>query len=181
MKLDDVLKLRPPAGADTATLAEAVRIAEAKRREMFTQAEQSNAVRQNVLMDDRKLTTAEREAAEAELAVARIDAILPGLRDDLEAARGREVRAALLAKHSELQEKVDEVLRWQEEDYPEIARRIGLGLAAQDALRMAVDRFKANVMAAYEIEAVRNEGALGVLLPELADPLPRDLFREWNI
>ena len=180
MKLVDVLELRPPAGADSATLAAAVRAAEAKRRDMLTAAEAAETARRDVLLDDRTLSAAERDAAQAKLTAARITAILRDMRADLDAARAREFRASLLAEHAEVEQKVAELRQWQADSYPEIARLIGAGLLAQDAARSAVERFKFNVAAAYESEAMRDTGPLGVVLPALGDPMPRTIFAGWS-
>ena len=180
MKLETILALRRPAGTSTAELAAAVRTAENSRRELLAAAQAAEASRKNVLLDDRALSAAERDGAQASLAAERLAAILPEMRADLDAARARDVRTALLTEHAEVEIATAELRRWQAESYPEIARLIGVGLRAQDAARTALDGFKANVAAAYESEAMRDGGPLGVTLSAMSEPMPRSIFPGWS-
>lgn len=183
MKLDDVLKLRPEAGADSSTIAEAIRAAEAKRRDELAKAKAARDARRDVLtVDDKALAAAERDGTAAALAAERIAQMLPRLQADLDAAEAREMRAALLAEHAEVERKLAELRRWQDEDYPAIQRLIGAGLAAQDAALTAVQSFLSGADAAYgSSEAMRDAGSLDVNLPDLAEPLPRTVFSGWSI
>ena len=183
MRLDEVLKLRPAEGATVEMINAAIRATEAKRRELRQQATEAKAVRRNPLeVDDKALAAAAREAEAAELGAERIALLLPKLQQDLDAAYAREARAALLVERAELDQTVGELRRWQAEDYPEIIRLIGAGLAAHDAAAAAVERFAAGVIDAYaRSEAMRDGGALGVTLPELGEPLPRAIFPGWQL
>ena len=179
MRLDEVLKLRPAEGATVETIDAAIRAAEAKRRELRQLATEAKAVRSNPLAaDDRAIASAAREAEAAELGAERIGLLLPQLRQDLDAAYAREARAALLVEHADLERTVAVLGRWRDEEYPRIIELIRAGLAAQDAAVAATQQFLASVQAAYaHSKAMRDGGPLGVTLPGVQEPHPRDAFK----
>ena len=148
---------------------------------MLDQAEAADRTRRDVLTDDKVIAAAERDATASRLAAERLAAIIPDLKADLAAARERDMRGELLAKHVQVERKLAELRRWQSESYPEIARLISVGLRAQEAARTALDGFKANVGAAYELEAMRDGGPLGVTLAAMSEPMPRSIFPGWSV
>ena len=181
MKLEAILALCRPADASTTELAAAVRNAEASRRELLAQAEAADLARRDVLADDRTLAAAEKDGAASRLAAERIAAVLTVLRTDLDQAKARDARAELLKEYSEVEQKIANLRRWQNEDLPEIKRLIGVGLQVQDAAAMALEAFKSNVASAYELEAMRDGGELGVKLSSWGPELPRLTFPTWSL
>ncbi len=182
MKLDEVLALRPPEGSDGATVTAAIRHAETRRAELLAAAATADQVITDGLLsaDDRALVRAEQDATIARRAAERIDALLPRLRLDLEAALAREKLAALHAHADEVTDLMASMARWQAEKLPAAADAIREGLRLNDALYARHSSLPAAVEAAYRDPAVREMGtftpdltAKGV--PDMAR-LPRNLF-----
>ena len=180
MKLDAILALRPADDAGTAELADSITRAEAHRAELLRSAAAAAVLRADVLAPDDKLKAAERTAAECRLAVERIEALLPQLRDRLLTASGVETVAALRAERAALEPELAELRRWQSDDFPRMRELIGVGFKAHDRAYAAIECWKANVIAAYAREEVRAAGELGVDLPQLQGPLPRHTFPGWK-
>ena len=178
MRLNDVLALRPPQDADAADLLDAIRTAEGTAKRLRAEAATANTARSGLLLtaDDKALAVAEAARASAQLAAERVEAMLPGMRQDLAAAQGRETVADLQAEHAALVASVAEVRRWQAEDLPQIPARF----AAHDAAAAAHAAFVRNVKDAYERPEVRDAGPLGVELPQLDGVLPRQAFPNWK-
>lgn len=182
MRLNDVLALRPPQDADAADLLDAIRTAEETAKRLRAEAATANTARSGLLLtaDDKALAAAEAARASAQLAAERVEAMLPGMRQDLAAAQGRETVADLQAEHAALVASVAELRRWQAEDYPQIMALIAKGFRAHDAAYAAHAGFVRNVKDAYERPEVRDAGPLGVELPQLDGVLPRQVFFNWK-
>ncbi len=182
MKLDEVLALRPPEGSDSATVTTAIRHAETRRAELLATAATADQVIKDGLLvaDDRALARAEQGASLARRAAERIDALLPRLRLDLEAALAREKMAALHAHAAEVVDLMASMARWQVERLPAAVEAIREGLRLHDILYARHNALPAAVDAAYRDPAVRE---LGTFTPNLVakgapdmSRLPRSLF-----
>lgn len=182
MTLAEVLALHP-GDSDAATLAAAVTAAEAKRKELLSIAAEAEQVRAGGLLtvDDKKLQQSERDASQARLAADRIEAILPKLRADLGAARGREVVEELRAMVPAIVETTAVSAKWWADDFPKMAATALAGLNAYNAAREARSAFLSKVEAAFMSQDVRAAApdGLGVTLPpETNTPAP--LFMFWS-
>ncbi len=182
MKLDEVLALRPPEGADAATITAAINAATSRRAELLAAAATADQVITDGLLsaDDRALARTEQDANLARRAAERIDALLPRLRLDLEEAVAREKMAALHAHAAEVADLMADMARWQAEKLPAAVDAIREGLRLNDALYARHSSLPAAVEAAYRDPAVRE---LGTFTPDLTAKgvpdmarLPRNLF-----
>lgn len=183
MTLAEVLALHPGDAANAATLAAALAAAEAKRRELLVIATEAEQVRAAGLLtvDDKKLQQSERDASQARLAADRIEAILPKLRADLGAARGREVVEELRAMVPAIVETTAVSAKWWAEEFPKMRATALAGLNAYNAARDARAAFLGKVETAFRSQDVRSAApnGLGVTLPpETNTPAPLFLF--WS-
>lgn len=182
MDLNDILSLRPDRG-DSTTLRAAITRAELLRRDFSIQAADLARTRAQLLLtaDDKTLAKAEQDAAAANLAVERIDALLPLMRDDLAKAEGAEALAALRAGAETVQQKVAALEAWQEKQLPKITAMMGEGFRLQDEAKAERDAYLERVRDAYSRPEVRNAGQLGVTVPPMPDGLPRGQFPNWHL
>jgi len=182
VKLDEVLALRPPEGSDSATVIAALRHAETRRTELLATAAMADQVLSDGLLsaDDKAMQRAEQDATVARRAAERIDALLPRLRLDLEAALAREKMATLHAHAAEVTNLMADMARWQAEKLPAAVAAIREGLRLNDALYARHSSLPAAVEAAYRDLAVRELGQFTPDLTAKAVPdmarLPRNLF-----
>lgn len=182
MTLNEILALRPPEGSDTATITAAINTATRKRAELLALAATADQVRADGLLstDDKALARAEQDALHARRAVERIDALLPRVRLDLEAAEARAKMAALHAQAGAVADVAAALARWQAETLPTFLEPLREGFALHDKWVAEHAHLKASVEAAYRDANVRE---LGQFTPDLAakgwpDPsrLPRNVF-----
>ena len=182
MTLNEVLALRPPEGSDTATINAAIGTATRKRAELLALAATADQVRADGLLsaDDKSMQRAENDAAQARRAVERIDALMPRVHLDLEAAQARDKMAALHVKADEITDLMGALSRWQAEHMPSLMAAIREGFALHDKLAAATSDLKASVETAYRDPFVRE---LGQFTPDLTakgvpdtSRLPRNLF-----
>lgn len=182
MKLDEVLALRPPEGSDSITVTAAIRHAESRRAELLAFAATADQVKADGLLsaDDRAMQRAEADATIARRAAERIDALLPRLRLDLEAAAARETMAALHTRAGTVTDLMGAMASWQAAKLPMLAEVLRDGLVLHDALIAQHKGLTDAVQAAYLNPAVRE---LGQFTPDLTlkgvpdmTRLPRNLF-----
>ena len=182
MNLAEVLALRPPEGSAATTIAAAITTGTQKRAELLALAATADQVRADGLLstDDKAMQRAENDASQARRAVERIDALLPRVRLDLEAAQAREKMAALHAKADEITDLMVALARWQVEHLPTVLAALREGCTLHDKLAAGTNDLKASVEAAYRDPAVRE---LGQFTPDLTargvpdmHRLPRNLF-----
>ena len=182
LELEELLALHPPKGADSATIAAAISKAAQKRAELLTMAATADQVRADGLLvaTDKAMLKAEQDAAHARLAVERIDALMPRVRLDLEAARAREAMAALHAQADAVADAGAALAQWQAEKLPAFWGPLREGFALHDKLTTEHAKLKAAVETAYHDPNVRE---LGQFNPDLtakgwpdASQMPRKLF-----
>ena len=182
LELDEILALRPPEGSDAATITAAISTATRKRTELLMMAATADQVRADGLLvaSDKAMLKAEQDAAHARLAVERIDALLPRVRFDLEAAKAQEVMAALHAQAEVVTDAGAALAQWQREKLPAFWGPLREGFELHDKLIAEWAKLKAAVEVAYHDPNVRE---LGEFVPDLtakgwpdASQMPRSLF-----
>ena len=182
LELDEILALRPPEDADSATIQAAISTASKKRTELLTMAATADQVRADGLLSasDKAMLKAEQDAAHARLAVERIDALLPRVRLDLEAAKARETMAALHTQADAVADAGAALAQWQADKLPAFWSPLREGFELHDKLTAEYAKLKAAVEAAYHDPNVRE---LGQFNPDLtakgwpdASQMPRKLF-----
>lgn len=184
MTLPEILALRPGDGADSTALGAALAEATAKRAELMRQVHLAETLRADALLsaDDQVLLDAQREAAQARLAAERMDALLPKLRADLSAARGRETVAELKAEAARVKVLMVELERWQRHDYPQAAILIGAGLKAEHDALLAYGLALVRSDAEFARQEVRDAAPDGVPVPfATGDLRPSHLFPNWEM
>jgi len=183
MTLAEVLALHPGDGASAEALAAGVTAAEAKRKEMVGLATEAERVRASGLLtvDDKKLQASERDASRARLAADRIGELLPRLKTDLGAARGRETVAELQAMMPGVIDLDAALMAWWTKEWPKMLPIAVAGVQAFNAARDAREEFLAKVESAFRSQDVRNAApdGLGVQVPPKRDN-PALLFMMWN-
>jgi hypothetical protein len=177
VKLDEVLALRP-ANGDAATFRAAIDRAEAHRARLLTEADRSEDIAVGGLLsvDDKTLQRAAAEAAQARLAAARIDALLPMIRQDHEAAAAQETVAGLRAKAQELTKSAAHLQAWQDQQFPEIQKLLTAGIMLEGATKIMRLDLEAAIDEAYLNQAVRDIGRLNVTFPEVQKRSPFRIF-----
>ncbi|MDB5414117.1 MAG: hypothetical protein JWR10_2452 [Rubritepida sp.] len=181
MKLEDILALRPTTGT-SADFHEAIRRAEVLRQELTARAAELDKTRADGLLtiDDKTILKAEQEAAASRLAVDRITALLPSIREDEAKAAGAETLAELRAEVAGVTATVNAFAEWQATEWPNIPRLVGEGRRLESAARDARSRFLAKAASIYSRQEVRDAGPLDVEIPDLTTPSPISLFAHWN-
>ena len=182
MNLNEVLALRPPEGADAATITAAIGTATRKRAELLALAATADQVRADGLLstDDKAMQRAENDALQARRAVERIDALTPRVRLDLEAAQARETMAALHIQADAVCDAGAAVAQWQADKLPAFWGPLREGFVLHDRMTAQCAKLRADIEAAYRDPNVRE---LGQFFPDLtvkgwpdADKMPRKLF-----
>lgn len=182
MKLTEILELHPGADAGSATLGLALTAALAKRDGLLAEAAAADQERRAGLLtsDDKALATVGKVAETARLAADRIDAILPQLRADLSAARGRETVAQLQALARTVEQNVGRMQEWQTRSYDQIAQLIGAGLHAEHEACAAYAEFVARVGTEFARQEVRDAAPDGVTVTAPSGARPSHLFPNWD-
>jgi len=179
--LGEVRALCPAEGADANTLSTALATALTKRTELAERAAKAEHTRRDVLgADDKVLLGAERDAAQARLGVERIDAMMPSIKSQLAAARGRETVEALRAEAAGLSKLAEDVRKWQQNEYPKVVEAVSAGLHVEKVATTAFAEFYARVDVAYRDPAVRDTGPLDIALPTLDGIRPSLIFPNWT-
>jgi len=184
MDLQSILALRP-ADADATTLREAIRKAEVLQNDLAQRAARLEEARANLLLtaEEDELLAAEREADQARLAADRLEALLPLLREDLQAAAVKEevesAVSSLQAEAAEAHQSIAHLEAWSR-DFERIQVLIGKGLQLQDRAERMLRSFLAHVDAAYRSQAMRDAGPLAIAEPRMPSLLPRQQFPTWS-
>ncbi|MBN8925536.1 MAG: hypothetical protein BGO51_13600 [Rhodospirillales bacterium 69-11] len=179
MTLTQVLALRPTEG-DAATYRRALADAEARRDELLAEAEQVERDHAAGLltMDDKALARLEDVAAGARRMAARIDALLPEIRNDMAKAAARETVAELEAGAPEVAEAIAALNEWVATRPAEIQRIMREGVDLQNRAIAIFGEYQDQVDEAYRNPAVRALGPLNVDLGEMPvrAMLPNNLY-----
>jgi hypothetical protein len=182
MTLDKILALRQSeAAADTIqggiTEAQTMK-ADLVRR--ISELEDQRSV-QLLTASDKEMAALEKEADQARRNVARLDALLPQLMEDLKARQGAETVLTLRAKAETSQQALDALRAWQDGPFETIREQIAEGLLLEHAALAAYQDFEGATATAYQRLEVREAGPLGVTPPQLPEQLPSLAFPNWAV
>jgi hypothetical protein len=182
MTLEDILALRPSSG-DSNTYRAALAKADLARKDLTVKAGELARVRAQgrLNVDDKTLLKAEQDAAAARLAIERIDAILPMIREDLSKAEGAETLEELRAGAGAVQKKVAALEAWQKTQFPKLTAIMAEGFRLQDEAKAERDAYLERVRGEYARPEVRDAGPLGVEVPPMPGALPREYFPRWQL
>ncbi|MBP0446712.1 hypothetical protein J8J14_18200 [Roseomonas sp. SSH11] len=182
MTLEDILALRPSSG-DSNTYRTALAKADLARKDLAVKAGELDRVRARGLLnvDDTTLLKAEQDAAAARLAVERIDALLPMIRDDLAKAEGAETLTELRAGAGAVQKAVAALETWQRTQFPKLTAIMAEGFRLEDEAKAERDAYLERVRGEYARPEVREAGPLGVEVPPMPGDLPRKYFPQWQL
>jgi hypothetical protein len=113
--------------------------------------------------------------------VARLDALLPQLVEDLKARQGADTVLALRAKAETTRQALNALRAWQEGPFETIREQIAVGLQLEHAALAAYQEFEGATTAAYQRLEVREAGPLGVIPPKLPEQFPSLAFPNWSM
>lgn len=181
MKLEEILALRPASGT-SADFHDAIKRAEEIRQDLTARAAELDKTRAGGLLtiDDKTILKAEQEAAACRLAVDRITALLPSIREDEAKAAGAEALAELRGEAAGVTATVQAFTEWQKAEWPKFGRLIGEGKRLERAAHAARADFLAKAAAAYSRQEVRDAGPLNVEIPDVLNPSPLNIFANWS-
>jgi chromosome segregation ATPase len=144
MDLKKLLGLRPK--DDTAAaLKAAMAQAESETESLRARIAELERDRGRRLLDGdaAEVEAAERDLATAQAEAARVAAMLPALRQRIEAAEAEELRVAALAAHGEAVKAADTFNAWWRAEYAELAGKLRAGLLMEEAALAASSRYYA--------------------------------------
>jgi hypothetical protein len=181
MTLEEILALRPSSG-DSNTIRAALAKAELTRNDLGIQAGALQAARNKGLLvvSDEELLQAEKDAAAARLAMERIEAIIPLIREDLAKAEAEETLTSLREGVTDVQAKVAALEAWQKNQFPKLTAIMAEGFRLQDEAKTARDAYLERVRGEYSRPEIRAAGELGVSIPQMPGNLPREQFPNWR-